>query len=209
MTRNAHAQEEGNEARSGAAGAVARSAADKITLRPSSSLDLELAAALRGRLEGLFGLACEVSVCAGEDDGDKESEPAAPRDPATIAGALPSMADGKKLLVLTRLQLTSATGSPVWGAAELGGRRALLSLRPFGIPDGPPQHWRHVFRQVLREAAHELGHLFGLEHCATVGCIMQVRPARVDDTTRVRFCGACEERLHPDPPAASCRQDQG
>jgi len=176
---------------------------DWITIGVADSLDGELAAALRGRLERLFGLLSGVSQLPGRGRAGSDDEE--PRDLLTVAKGF-SLAAGEKLLILTRLPLTSGAGSPVWGAAELGGKRALLSLSPFGISEGPAHQWRMVFRRVLREAAHELGHLFGLEHCSSVGCIMQVRPARVDDDSRVGFCPDCEERLHQVSPTSSCTQ---
>jgi len=169
----------------------------RIRLGPCRSADVELAAALRGRLERLFGVPCVVDGALASAVPPSERRDSG--DLRAIAKALPQIADGDKMLVLTPQRLVSGSGLAVWGAAELGGYRALLSLAPFGIANGPPNQWRHVFRDVLREAAHELGHLFGLDHCPTRGCIMQVRPARDKDDGVVRFCAECKARLRLAP----------
>jgi archaemetzincin len=51
--------------------------------------------------------------------------------------------------------------------------------------------------RIVKEGAHEIGHLFGLEHCASPGCIMYC-PRNLDDLDRKRkyFCGKCRLQLN-------------
>jgi len=50
--------------------------------------------------------------------------------------------------------------------------------------------------RLVREGAHEVGHLFGLEHCASKECVMYP-PATLGelDRKKVAFCGPCRARL--------------
>ena len=50
--------------------------------------------------------------------------------------------------------------------------------------------------RLIREGAHEIGHLFGLEHCASRECVMYPPTTLGElDRKRVAFCGACRARL--------------
>jgi len=50
--------------------------------------------------------------------------------------------------------------------------------------------------RICKEGAHEVGHLFGLEHCENTECIM-FRPDTLDDLDgkKKMFCPACREML--------------
>jgi archaemetzincin len=50
--------------------------------------------------------------------------------------------------------------------------------------------------RMCKEGAHELGHLFGLDHCPAADCIM-FNPLTLDDLDRKRraFCHNCREKL--------------
>jgi archaemetzincin len=85
----------------------------------------------------------------------------------------------------------------VFGAAEGGGREAFVALprlRPsfYGLPDD-----RELFRaRVLKEAVHELGHTWRLEHCPRPSCVMHFSNMLQDtDAKGPGFCRACEARL--------------
>ncbi len=79
----------------------------------------------------------------------------------------------------------------IFGLAS--GERALISLtrlRPefYGLPED-----RDLLNlRALKEAMHELGHVFGLRHCPDPGCVMHFSNS-IEDTDRKdwRYCRWC------------------
>lgn len=85
----------------------------------------------------------------------------------------------------------------IFGQAAAEGREAIVALprlRPsfYGLPEEPA-----LFRErVLKEVVHELGHTWGLAHCAAPRCVMYFSNTLHDtDVKGVEFCSACRARL--------------
>ncbi|MDI6874728.1 archaemetzincin family Zn-dependent metalloprotease [Candidatus Solincola sp.] len=85
----------------------------------------------------------------------------------------------------------------VFGQALMGGRMCVISLarlRPsfYGLP---PDETLFQGRTV-KEAVHELGHTFGLEHCPDPRCVMRFSNSLADTDRKGRgFCPRCRELL--------------
>jgi archaemetzincin len=78
-----------------------------------------------------------------------------------------------------------------------GDRKALITLRRlrqefYRLPEDD-----ELFkRRVLKEAMHELGHVFGLDHCPDRNCVMYFSNSILDtDFKDWRYCGPCEWNL--------------
>lgn len=85
----------------------------------------------------------------------------------------------------------------VFGEAQLDGNCAVVSTARlkeefYGLPPRPDM----VRERLLKEAAHELGHTFGLRHCANWRCVMTSSHAveRLD-VKGAEFCGACRKSI--------------
>jgi archaemetzincin len=81
----------------------------------------------------------------------------------------------------------------VFGEAQLDGGFGVVSYRrlrnaAYGLP---PDRGLESNR-LLKEALHELGHTFGLVHCATTRCVMHTSTYVEDiDLKEAEFCSSC------------------
>ncbi len=59
-------------------------------------------------------------------------------------------------------------------------------------------HDRELFRSRIRkEVTHEMGHVFGLEHCTTPGCVMNFSNSLFEvDLKGEDFCPVCRRKLN-------------
>ena len=106
-------------------------------------------------------------------------------------------ADALKLLAVTSRDLFIPVLTFVYGHAQLGGPVSLVSLERlkqefYGFPPN-----RDVFLgRATKEALHEVGHTFGLVHCADRSCAMALATnIRQIDSKQAAFCEACKGRL--------------
>ena len=101
--------------------------------------------------------------------------------------------DGK-VLGVTDVDLFIPILTFVFGEAHLGGRAAVVSTARLEEPGFPDE--RVVLERLAKEAVHEVGHVFGLLHCDTPGCVMG-RSSSVRDVDKKRgdLCSSCQGRV--------------
>jgi predicted Zn-dependent protease len=105
---------------------------------------------------------------------------------AVRSGSLAARPAGTTLVLTSRVLVASGT-PPLFGFADRRRGVAIVSTARIGC-DEP----RRMARRVANVIAHERGHLDGLRHCATPGCVMQAvgtldgLDARSDEP-----CGRC------------------
>ncbi len=102
---------------------------------------------------------------------------------------------GGKLLGVTDRDLFIPILTYVFGEAQLGGAAAVVSTARLG-EDAGPRGDRVLVERLAKEAVHEVGHVLGLVHCGTEGCVMARSPAvrEVDEKSSLP-CEACRARL--------------
>ena len=102
-----------------------------------------------------------------------------------------------KILGIVDVDLYSPEFDFVFGEAEIGSGVATVSLyrlRPerYGLrPD------TKIFEErAVKEAVHELGHLYHLDHCTNPKCVMHFSTSLVDiDIKGKTFCSKCQQKL--------------
>ena len=99
-----------------------------------------------------------------------------------------------RVLGVTDMDLFIPILTFVFGEAQVGGRAAVVSTARLGEPGLRDD--RIVLERLSKESVHEMGHVFGLLHCETPGCVMG-RSASVRDVDgkRGELCPACRGRL--------------
>jgi len=95
-----------------------------------------------------------------------------------------------KDLFVPRLNFVFGEADPAAGVAVI----STFRLRPEFYGQEP--NLERLQARVLKEAVHELGHVFGLEHCDSRFCIMHFSNTIADsDLKGPGFCRECEIRL--------------
>ncbi len=106
--------------------------------------------------------------------------------------------DALKVLGVTDKDLFSPIFSYVFGEAQFEGKCAVIStFRLSGMPGGTPQpRCPPLIDRMEKEAVHELGHTFGLRHCADPDCVMHYsKKVECADRKFGVFCRACRDLM--------------
>lgn len=99
----------------------------------------------------------------------------------------------EKVLGITAVDLATPVLTFVFGEADLGGRFGIVSTARleqgfYGLPANEGL----LLSRAVKEAVHEVGHMYGLVHCTHERCVMFFsRHIRDVDDKGVDFCSAC------------------
>jgi archaemetzincin len=101
------------------------------------------------------------------------------------------------ILAVTGVDLTIPVLTFVFGQARLKGRSGVISTsRLHEEFYARPKNDEVVLSRVSKEAAHEVGHMLGLTHCADRNCVMHASTSLADtDIKSARLCARCDSAL--------------
>lgn len=99
---------------------------------------------------------------------------------------------GDKILGITNVDLYTPHLNFIFGQAEMNGKAAVISLFRLKF-DADEKGFKD---RMVKEAVHELGHTFGLNHCQNSKCVMHFSNCLADtDFKGKRYCEECEKSL--------------
>jgi archaemetzincin len=146
------------------------------------------------KVESLFGCECQpcapIEIPAAFDARRNQHSSVA----FMLALSRANFGDVDRVLGVTGCDLFIPMLTFVFGQAQLNGRVALVSLARlrqefYGAAPDPPL----LAARMRKEIGHELGHSFGLIHCAERGCLMSLATSIQDVDRRTgEFCPSCQ-----------------
>ncbi len=170
----------------------------KITLKPIGEIDNKMLEELKQRLNQVFGCPVktipEVYSLKQAYDSKREQYLAS----ELLARLKQSdVARDEKVLGIVDVDLYAPGLNFVFGQADMAARVAIISLcrlrqEYYGLPSD-----ELIFLdRATKEAVHELGHTFGLEHCSNANCVMHFSNSLADtDWKEAAFCSKCRPKL--------------
>jgi archaemetzincin len=169
----------------------------KIYLKPLGKIEKQVLDLLEQHLSRVFGdtvVSPGDQIPVGAFNSNRRQY-----DAASILDLLKSykMPERYKMLGLVDVDIYVPELNYVFGLADMNGYCALISLTRLRQEFyGLPQDTELFLDRVVKEATHELGHAFGLEHCDNNKCVMHFSNSLQDtDIKGNLFCQNCRPKL--------------
>jgi archaemetzincin len=105
--------------------------------------------------------------------------------------------DAAAMIALTSTDLWPGKGwNFVFGQAYLRHRVGVWSIYRNGDPNGGPEKFRIALERTIKTAAHEIGHMFSMQHCTAYECLMNGANNRTEsDRQPLALCPDCIAKI--------------
>jgi archaemetzincin len=167
----------------------------RIIVQPIGKVDLSVINNLKTILGRTFG--CPVEIAPNTELPEQAYKKGRGQYNAhSIIGMIkPSdLFQTNRILAVIDADIYSAENQFVFGHAEQESQTAIISLSRLR-PELPPDTTLFLNR-AAKEAIHELGHTFGLNHCSKNKCVMHFSHSLSDtDVKGPVFCSQCQPKL--------------
>ena len=170
----------------------------KITLKPIGGIDNYILEELKEKLNQTFGCPVEVIPEAIKLEQFYDSKREQYLGSKLLARLKKSgTAKDEKVLGIVDVDLYAPGLNFIFGQADIISGVAIISLcRLRQEFYGSPSDEALFLDRAIKEAVHELGHTFGLEHCKNARCVMHFSNSLPDtDWKQAAFCSQCRPKL--------------
>jgi len=153
--------------------------------------------AMKGFLEAFFGLSAAVDEPAPVPEGARD-EDRKQLDASMLLDALASRlpADAAACLGVLEFDLFAGELPFVFGLGSFENRSSVFSIARYRFEYINQPAGATLLRRACKVAAHEIGHIFGLRHCAKWHCVMNGSNSIFESDLRPMFlCPECLEKL--------------
>lgn len=105
---------------------------------------------------------------------------------------------GDRIIAVADVDMYSPGYDFIYGEADVNAGTATLATKRLQFESNGSVSLAEVTRtRIVREALHEVGHLFGLIHCSRSDCVMRTCTCQEEvDAANGGFCPACLVKLH-------------